>query len=217
MPVLQKVLADAARRLATAIHAWGVASDPAAVFLLVLARLNWKVESARVIVTDIGMKVDFLLLAPKAIGFLADEATVRWSERGYDGGFNVGIAWDTYAQLRKTKEWTTREDATARKIVSLGVTSDKDLAKQGTLQETATCAGCLLEVFSTYTTNATARLRRDVRTAQTTSCKRRSVCHPSTRNRLREDSSRTRAVQVRRHAQSRMLLCFGTTSQLLAG
>ena len=64
MKVLQEVMAAAARRLATAVHPWAVATDPAAVCLLVLSRLNWKVKSARVWITDIGMTVDLLLLSP---------------------------------------------------------------------------------------------------------------------------------------------------------
>ena len=131
LQVLQDVMAAAATKLVTAIHPWSVATDPAAVCLLVLDRLRWKVHNARVWVTDVGLKVDLMLLAPKAVGHLADESTRRWSERQFDGGLNTGVAWDTYARLRRAKEWTTRDDAVARKMVSLGVISDKDKARQG--------------------------------------------------------------------------------------
>ena len=129
--MLEKVLADSAERLATAKHAWSVATDPAAVLLLVLDRLSWKVLSARKWVTDLGLEVDLLALAPKAIGALIDGATRRWSERKYDGGGRTGIAWETLHKLRTQAEWSKHDDAVAKKLASPGVITPSDLKRQG--------------------------------------------------------------------------------------
>ena len=62
--VLQKCLDGAKRRLARAKCKWGVASDPAVVYLLSLQRIGWTAPSYSRLVTDVGMQLDLLHMAP---------------------------------------------------------------------------------------------------------------------------------------------------------
>ena len=93
---MQAALDGAVRRVQVAARPWAVATGPAAVFLLTMRRIGWRVESARCLVTDEGRRIDLTAMAPAAVARLAEEATRRWADcqavsraRHSGGGYSV--------------------------------------------------------------------------------------------------------------------------------
>lgn len=77
LQLLEKTIQGAQRLLAKARCKWAAASDPACVLVLTLERISWTAKSARLWVSDQGIKVDLLALAPKSVARLAEQAVAR--------------------------------------------------------------------------------------------------------------------------------------------
>eukprot|EP00973_Karenia_brevis_P014925 2037131-Karenia_brevis.AAC.1 len=124
LAILNLALRAARQTVAATRATWGVAADVATVFLLTLERIGWTAESARILITHEGRKLDLLKLAPKAIGRLVMFATQSWTERpALGGGADAQIFWQAYRPLLKRHVagiWTVHHQRVAVKLVSNG-------------------------------------------------------------------------------------------------
>ena len=101
-------LAGAAARLLKRKRPWAVATEPAAVFLLTLWRLGWQATSARHLITQAGVGLDLLKLAPKALSTLINQATSAWTDARILGT-RQGLFWSAVRPLLgggRARSWT---------------------------------------------------------------------------------------------------------------
>jgi hypothetical protein len=138
LAILEACLKRAVVKLGLLRHPWPHASDPAQVFWLSLRRLGWRTQGARRIVTDFGLTLDLLRIAPKAVAELAKQAAQRWSDRaalrrlpgvgaagaagaGADGAWAAPVFWmGLLPNLtgQKGLDWTQHHMHMLRSIVS---------------------------------------------------------------------------------------------------
>jgi len=106
-----------------------VASDPVVVLLLSLRRLGWSAPTHTEFVTDLGVKLDLMYLAPGMVSQLAETAAGRATDRhallrqnGNSPTKYIGpLFWDQMLPLLdgpKKPTWTKRSQAAYRALVS---------------------------------------------------------------------------------------------------
>ena len=99
--VLQTCLEVAAQKLACCKRPWKAATDPACAYLLTAARIGWRPISAHIILTDLGRRLDLTRVSPKLVERLAQQASLRWSDRrslsqqlhSQEGAWSAPIDW----------------------------------------------------------------------------------------------------------------------------
>ena len=127
--VLQTCLEGAALSLSASQHPWRKVADPAAVYLLTCARLGWRPISADILETDQGLRLDLTRVSPKMVEALAQQATLRWSDRqamasqfGKLAGHWVSpVHWDLLGRTLEGKTsqgWERRQQAALRSVLS---------------------------------------------------------------------------------------------------
>ena len=98
-------LEAASARHATAVSPWVHCSSPVDAAVLTMARIGWRFESERVLVTDLGDELDLTLLGPRELGVEAGLGARRASDRHEMRRLAHGhvplepIFWDALAPL----------------------------------------------------------------------------------------------------------------------
>ena len=125
LEVLDAALEVARRRLAEAPNPWAVASDAPSVFILTSARLKWTLKSARLILTDQGIAIDMLKVAPLTAAEFVKEATVEWNTSvAAVGEEPLQVDWQpiqTIAKARPGKGWTKWHNNVVTKTAAGGL------------------------------------------------------------------------------------------------
>ena len=149
LEILEAALDHAHSRLARKQKPWAFATDAACGFLLTCARIGWTPLSAREIVTDSGLKIDMLRLAPKSVAALAHRSTEKWlASEAKIGQCRTTIFWEALRglfQFRVDHEWSAWHATVAIKLASGGLRTQRHARGGATL-----CEFCQLAPDSWY-------------------------------------------------------------------
>ena len=116
LDILQSALSSALHKLCVATRPWRKVTGPAAVYVMVLARLGWRASSASSVTIHTKQKLDLFCISLAAAAALAVLATKHWSDTQATASLRTGspgfsVYWDALRPLltgRKPSGWTQR-------------------------------------------------------------------------------------------------------------